>query len=92
MAKDIHSKPESPENCPHCGRPGGTVTIQKTRKSIKIQFLISTLMFWWGVMFLALNGIQQSPDPASTRTNMIIAVLGFCWYCVAMLQAWWHHR
>ena len=92
------------ESCPHCGAPiagakegqsaGAPIkTIQETSKKLKLQILISSLVFWVGVIwiFAEINGAKYSADDPSSIPALMIFV-GLVWYLVTRFRIWWHHK
>ncbi len=92
------------ESCPHCGAPiagakegqaAGTQikTVQETGKKLKLQILISSLIFWVGViwLFAAINSAKLSSEEPSSMPALLITV-GLIWYITTRFRIWWHHK
>ena len=84
------------ESCPKCAYPiagGGTSqahsgkiqTIEKTGKFLKLQLLISALLFILGfiVMSAKINGGSQ--------WAALFVVIGLIWHIMVRFKIWWHH-
>ena len=92
------------ESCPHCGAPiagakegqaaGAQIkTVQETSKKLKLQILISSIMFWAGVIWLivAINGAKYSSDEPPQVPSFLI-LIGIVWYITTRFRIWWHHK
>jgi len=87
-------------SCPKCGAPitaakevekvGVQVqTIQETSKKLKLQALISGLVFIIGMVWL----IGAPKTPGSFNPAPVIVMLGgLVWFIVIRIKTWWHHK
>ena len=97
-AKSISDKAPA---CPGCGAPiaGAAVhaevgvnltTIQETSKSLKLEILLSSGMFWIGALWML---ITAPPDSAGAiAVPVALCVLGLAWYILTKAMIWWHHK
>lgn len=88
--------------CPKCGGPvavrheaaaaGAQLsTIQETSKKLKLQILISAVLFWGGLIVpFALGG--RSSSTAMEFGSVLAMVLGFALYVGTKIRIWWHHK
>lgn len=71
------------------------VTVEKTRKSIKIQRLIALMMILTGAT-LTIVGVlaaenEPQPSPVVSGIGSLITVGGIGWRIVLRALTWWHH-
>lgn len=98
--KEVSNKAAS---CPHCGAPIATAsearaagakltTTQGTSKKLKLQTLLSGLIFWLGVIWAVTIYTVAEPENYSDGTpGVVIAIVAFIWYLVTRVRIWWHH-
>ncbi len=92
------------ESCPHCGAPiagakeglaaGAPIkTVQETSKKLKLQILISSIMFWVGIiwLFIEINNVKINGGEPSQTPNFLL-LIGIIWYVVTKVRVWWHHK
>lgn len=88
-------------SCPKCGAPiaaeslaaGATlITTQGTSKRLKLQILISTVMFWVGVVWVGYVLLKQDETGMHhVFYGMVLVLVAFVWQIVVRIRAWWHH-
>ena len=89
-------------SCPNCGAPiagavesrsaGATLTtVQETSKKLKLQIILASLLFWFGVgwVFVDNNSIIR---PGESMAPPLLTVAGLLWYLVTRFRIWWHHK
>jgi len=91
--------------CPKCGAPvaqsGASVgaplmTTQLTSKGLKIQAVISAVIFWialiWYIFALAIdeNGIKISTTAFTFFGVLLIGSI--IWHLITKIRIWWHHK
>lgn len=89
-------------SCLRCGAPiasaveskaagAALTTTQGTSKKLKMQSLLSSILFWLGVALTI--GMAQSGN--GNEDDMLVPVLmtmiGLVWYLVTKIRIWWHH-
>jgi uncharacterized membrane protein YvbJ len=95
-------------SCPQCGAPIASAveteaagaklrTKQLTSKRLKVQIIISSVLFWGGIIWMIVVGSSASRSGVPpSRVVTIIAILmiftGLVWYVVTRLRIWWHHK
>ena len=86
------------ETCIECGYPlsknkkNGSEeikTLQKTRKSLKLQLLLSKIMLVGG--FIATYGYSAMNDSDMMKIYLSIFVVGLILYPVTKVRIWWNH-
>lgn len=84
--------------CPHCGAPVTSAketsatgqpltTIQQTSKKFKLQTVLSIGLALFGLLFLW----AESSSGQDGKIGSSLAVIGFLWYLITRIRAWWHH-
>jgi uncharacterized membrane protein YvbJ len=87
------------DSCPHCGAPISGIkkrrqksssikTIQITSKKLKLQLLITSVMFWSSILWL----ILLRSDPYTSPIAGIIFIVSIIWYFIIKIRIWWHHE
>ena len=92
------------EACPHCGAPivgaeennaaGAPIkTIQETSKKLKLQILISSVIFWVGIVWLFIE-VNKTIDSGAAPSQIpsFLLLIGMVWYITTRVRIWWHHR
>lgn len=72
----------------------GHVTIEKHRKSLKLQQVLSILTLVLGIVLVVVGAQQAGQDsaPATATVNGILTTLGgLVWLSVVKVLMWWHH-
>lgn len=99
-----HKVSKNATSCPNCGEPvigaretrgAGTplTTVQATSKRFKVHKIISSVLFWSGVLWAVGIGAQVGePDPEALNKPALLMAIGFIWYLVTRLRVWWHHH
>jgi hypothetical protein len=98
--KEVSDKASS---CPHCGVPIASVretraagspltTVQETSKKLKLQKVVSILMFWIGFIWYGVEVSSPTYTGESTNTGAILLGAGLTWYIVTRFRIWWHHK
>ncbi|MGB1800466.1 MAG: zinc-ribbon domain-containing protein [Gammaproteobacteria bacterium] len=64
------------------------LTIQETSKKLKLQIVLSSLLFWIGLLALMMV-VAAEEEPV--LSSMAIAV-GLIWYLITRIRIWWHHK
>ena len=66
-------------------------TTQLTSKSLKLQTILSSIVFWIGVIFWVV-GTQSTHNPGEGATvgGWLIAI-GLVWYLVNRFRIYWGH-
>jgi uncharacterized membrane protein YvbJ len=90
-------------NCPNCGAPIASAketraagapltTVQETSKKLKLQIVVSSIMFWIGSIWIMV--VAQSPaiTEKSYNTAIILLGVGITWYIITRFRIWWHHK
>jgi uncharacterized membrane protein YvbJ len=96
--KGKHDDPTVVTVCTNCGtpihvkQPPSTQTIEKTSKKLKLHLLLATMLFWWGLTFIALAATKNVPNPEVVNRNSLFMGLGAFWYCITRLRIWWQHE
>lgn len=71
------------------------VTIEKTRKSIKIQRLLALMMILTGATLTVVGVLaaenEPQPSPVVSGIGSLIAVVGIVWRIALRALTWWHH-
>jgi len=83
--------------CPHCGAPIlGSVgagsplsTVQLTSKSLKMQIILSLIVFFIGVL-LFLNSFFSYGEGSGIYG--FILFVGIIWFIITKMRIWWHHK
>ncbi len=87
--------------CPKCGSPIATnqsseeqspinrATVQLTSKNLKMQILISSVLFWGGLIVGFNSAGGDNPEIMSYSSSSII--IGFVWYIITKIRVWWNH-
>lgn len=92
------------ESCPHCGAPiagareshatGVQIkTIQETGKRLKLQILVSSAIFWVGLVWLIIemsNTVNSGGE--QPKIPVVILLIGTVWYIATRIRIWWHHK
>lgn len=67
-------------------------TTQTTSKKLKGHILMSSLMFWVGLLIaiVVAGGDPSSDDPP--KWSILMTIVGFLWYVVTRFKIWWHHK
>ena len=69
-----------------------TVTTQLTSKSLKLQTILSSLIFWIGFTFFAV-GVNSTTNPGEGATiGGWMMVIGIIWYLVNRFRIFWNHE
>ena len=69
-----------------------TVTTQLTSKSLKLQTILSSLVFWIGFIFWAV-GTQSVHNPSEGATiGSWMMGIGIIWYLVNRFRIFWNHE
>lgn len=63
-------------------------TNQMTSKTLKLQLLVSSILFWIGFISFV-SSISASGIPESWMTVTLLG--GSLWYCVTKIRIWWQH-
>jgi hypothetical protein len=58
------------------------ITIQRTSKTLKVQFFLSAALFWFGALLLLFSG----------KGYFSIMLLGGIWHLIVKLLIWWQHQ
>lgn len=66
------------------------VTTQRTSKKLKLQSLLSSILFLGGFAWIIVEGRSQ------TSKNMMflafaVTLVGVLWFIVNRIRIWWHH-
>jgi len=73
----------------------GHVTIEKTKKSLKLQKLLSFVSIVLGItlVFAGMNSAgPESKEPSSLlMTGSLLFVLGLAWWIITRMRIWWNH-
>lgn len=90
--------------CPHCGtliaesagsKAAGAplTTVQETSKKLKVHIIISSILFWVGLiwLFVDINAVSQGDNKLSAIPYLLLFI-GFVWYSVTKIRIWWHHK
>ena len=92
------------ESCPHCGAPisgakegaaaGAQIkTVQETSKKLKLQILISSVVFWVAVIWLFIDvNLVKDAGAEMSLTSSILLLISMLWYIVTRIRIWWHHK
>jgi hypothetical protein len=73
----------------------GHVTIEKTKKSLKVQQLLGLLAIVFGIAMVGI-GIS-SQDPGSKEPSGLVmmgsplVLIGLVWRVITRMRIWWHH-
>ena len=69
------------------------VTVQQTRKRIKIQqpFALATLALGVTLMVMGSQSGQQPENNASMANGILTAFAGLVWLLGLRVAKWWHH-
>ena len=81
------------EVCVDCGYPisrnKSISTVQNTKKSLKLQLLLSKII---AISMLILGyGWSQTNNPSGAEYMVLTAFIGFLWYLVTRVRIWWNH-
>jgi len=79
------------KKCKHCGSmlDKQATTIELTSKSIKMQMIVSIVVFIWGWIISFAGGSLESDIWMTIGILMIVGGTGsFIW---AKIAKWWHH-
>lgn len=89
--------------CPKCGAPiaeavgskaagAPLTTVQETSKKLKLHIIISSIIFWMGVvwLFVNINAAKQGGEPSAIPGLLLF--IGVVWYIVTRFRIWWHHK
>jgi hypothetical protein len=91
------------ESCPHCGNPDLKInksraifnepsqrvqTIQLTSKRLKFYYLVSIIVFFWGL----LSAFAASSNNQSMVLQSYAVFFGFIGLMVTKFLTWWHHK
>lgn len=90
-------------SCPHCGAPiaeatgrkagrAQLTTIQETSKKLKLHVLLSSIVFWIGVVWLIVGINAAKQDEELSAIPVILMFVGVVWYVVTRYRIWWHHK
>ncbi|WP_345993745.1 zinc ribbon domain-containing protein [Sulfurimonas sp. HSL-1716] len=91
-----HKVSSAAASCPSCGSPIAqdiigeqrTTTIQETSKRLKLQIILSSALFWIGLI-----AVFTSPlEAASSAVPTLILFIGAVWYIVVRFMIWWNHK
>jgi len=100
--KKISTKADA---CPRCGSPIATnqlseeqapinrTTVQLTSKNLKMQIIISSVLFWGGLI-VGYNMVKVNAgggNPETISYSAFSVVIGFVWYIITKIRVWWHH-
>ena len=97
-----HQVSDTATSCPNCGtsiadaessKATGTplLTIQETSKKLKMQIIISSIMFWVG-LFMAFSYAQAIGEDSSPTIPAFMMLIGLIWYLITRFRIWWHHK
>lgn len=88
---------DSAQVCTKCGRPiaGGNsdvahtthVTVEKTKKSLKIQQLFSIILIIASVILI----IMKNSDGGDASYDYIGLGIGIVWLILVKIAIWWNH-
>jgi len=86
--------------CPQCGAPIGSEgahtplsTIQQTSKHLKVHVIISSLMFWIGIIwFFVAAGSGDGEQMAAGVGGLLLFLVGLVWLVATKIRIWWHHK
>ena len=84
--------------CPGCGCPiassvsteNNLVTVQETGKSLKLNIILSSLIFWAAAVWFI--GFSLSGKQNGIIFSAIAMLVGLTWYIITRFQIWWHHK
>ena len=87
--------------CPKCGAPISIVeevtsandaltTIQGTHKKLKLQSVISTVLFIIGLFGSII--VSQSLKPGESSIFFLILAVGIIWHVTTKIRIWWNHN
>ncbi len=90
-------------SCPHCGAPiaeaigrkapgAPLTTIQGTSKRLKLHVILSSIVFWIGVVWLIVGINTAKEGEQSSAVPVIFLLVGVVWYVVTRYRIWWHHK
>jgi uncharacterized membrane protein len=73
----------------------GHVTIEKTKKSLKLQQLLGLLCIVLGLVLVGL-GVSTSEQGSKEPSGLVMAggplfMLGLVWRIITRIRIWWHH-
>lgn len=72
----------------------GHVTVEQTKKSLKMQRLLAilTLLFGIGLVIAGQQTGQDKVDAQLTQVNGTLTIIAACiWIVVLRVLVWWHH-
>ena len=69
-----------------------TIAIEKTSKPLKAQLVISSFLFWFGLLswFLPYGGALDTTEGLSWSVTAMI--IGGVWYMITKVLIWWNHE
>jgi len=94
-------------SCPNCGAPimgaketvatgAHLVTTQTTSKSLKTEIMLSSVVFWSGIVWaFSSNAAHDSSSVGVSLSGLsptLMIVFGLIWYLVTKIRIWWHHE
>lgn len=84
------------DSCPHCGfklkkisnhYKEDIITIQQTSKKIKLNILMSTLIF----IVSSLIGFVSIGNDKNPSFWFFIAIVSLVWLIISSIKRWWYH-
>lgn len=73
----------------------GHVTIEKTKKSLKLQQLLALLCLVLGITLVGVGVSSQEPGSKETSGLLMVGsplcLLGLAWRIITRVRIWWHH-
>lgn len=80
------------QSCPHCGNPIKPVVIEQTGKKWKLAKVITSLVFWTGVILILVGAGNGGLNNPLTGLGITLAFLGFLSVLVVKFGSWWSHK
>lgn len=88
--REISSKAPT---CPGCGIiiNNRVITIEKTRKKLKLRLFLSHWLIWTGLLTAILLIGNNDPIPNSVNYAYLAVLLGVVLFFITKVRIWWNH-
>ena len=79
--------------CPRCAYPidKPVQTVEQTSKSLKLSFLMSTLMIAVSFMVVCIGWLGDGINDSNTIIGAIGMLIGLLWHLIVKFEIWWNH-
>jgi hypothetical protein len=74
----------------HSSSSPQAITTQRTSKPLKAQLLISTFLFWFGLLSYFLPHGHTS-EVLGLPWSAVVMIIGGTWYMITKVMVWWQH-